>query len=157
MTDEEYLEHYGVPGMRWGHRKLVRAGGDNTRAAKTFAQKTSVVDVKRARNRVAQNKAKVQGQKLTYKQAKKAARKTENGKAIAKRELAKYKDMKKKALRSPDRATALRLTRGEKTGAAIAFNYFTIAAAPVLGRVAYRKMLESKAVRGELKAKGKLN
>ena len=158
MTDEEYLEHYGIPGMRWGHRKLVRAGGDNTRAAKQFAKKTTSDDVKKARARVSKEVSKVQVQKLKYKEAKRVARKSENGKAVAERELAKYNAMKKEVFRNPDRATAFRLTKGEKVAIGIAGLVLTPAVAGITvgARVGTRKMIESKAVREELKAKGKL-
>ena len=157
MTDEEYLQHYGIPGMRWGHRKLVRAGGDNTRAAQQFAKKHTSIDIKKARVRVGKENIKLQEQRIKYDQAKQYAKKSEKGKAAAKRELAKYKAMRKEALHNPDRATMLRLTKGEKAFVALSSVLAPPSGALGVGLlVVSRKMAESKAVRGELKAKGKL-
>ena len=39
INDDEYLEHYGVPGMRWGHRKqrvLVGRGGKHRFMSKVY-------------------------------------------------------------------------------------------------------------------------
>lgn len=84
------LEHHGVKGMHWGQRK-ARATGP---------------EIRTARSKVHLEADKVRQQ---AKKAKQAA-----GTKSASRENAKLSKMKVDFLNNPDRATAARMTRGEK-------------------------------------------
>lgn len=93
--DEEYLQHVGVFGMKWGRS---RAKGNS-------------YDVRAARSRVAGQSIKLEGAK------KKASRiKDPKERTKAKSEVAK---MKISNLNNPDRVLAARLTTGEKWIAAL--------------------------------------
>ncbi len=66
VNDDEYLEHYGVPGMRWGHRKqrvLVGRGGKHRFAANRRARqnltKTTTKPVSTKKHLTAQQKQKL--------------------------------------------------------------------------------------------------
>lgn len=85
------LMHYGVKGMKWGQRK----------ARPTAAQ------INTARDRLEKKNIDLKAQKRNYKSQ-------ERGSLARSREKNKFKDMKAEILRSPDRATALRMTKGEK-------------------------------------------
>lgn len=90
---ENYLEHYGKMGMKWGHRK---SGGAK--------------DIRAARKALQPGLEKI-------KAAKRDVRSTGKGSAervIANKALAKVKT---EHLKNPDRVLANRLTRGEKTAA----------------------------------------
>ena len=39
MTESEYLEHFGVPGMKWGHRKELTASRESMRRAEARGSK----------------------------------------------------------------------------------------------------------------------
>lgn len=71
------LEHYGVPGMKWGIRKKKESSGKR-RKKRTFSEKVQARRTQRAKNRVARAKARAE------KQASEAKKKAE--KAAAKKE-----------------------------------------------------------------------
>jgi hypothetical protein len=87
--NENELAHYGVMGMKWGHRKA--ATGDQIRAA---------------RRHVDSERTKLDAQGVRAERAK--------GTKSEAKERNKYENMRVKFLRDPDRATAVRMTRGEK-------------------------------------------
>jgi len=88
----EELRHYGVMGMKWGRTRASASGSDIRRARRNF-------DVKAG----------------DYRDARKQARKTTK-RGSAEREAANKKvaDMRTSLLKDPDRATAVRITNGEK-------------------------------------------
>ena len=89
------LTHYGVLGMKWGHRKSA-----------------TTADIKAARNRISKKQAEyaIQDDKR---------RSTKRGTAARTRETQKLERMKTSFLKNPDRAVATRMTRGEKAAALI--------------------------------------
>lgn len=85
----EELQHFGVKGMKWGVHKTH---GTHEFHRKFNTPEKRATEIKRARRSVAKSKAKAEKAKGTP-QAK------------------KFKDLH---LKNPDRATALRMTKGEK-------------------------------------------
>lgn len=85
----DFLEHHGVLGMKWGHRK-----------------RASTVQIKAARGRVATEK-----NKLDRAESKAAHLKDPKQRAAAEKNVAK---MKLHFLNNPDRVASARMTRGEK-------------------------------------------
>lgn len=73
----DFLEHYGIKGMKWGVRKERKTSGTK-RKKRTFSDKQQARRSQRAKNRVARAKAR------SEKQAEEAKRKAE--KAAAKKE-----------------------------------------------------------------------
>jgi hypothetical protein len=128
--EELSLEHFGVKGMRWGVVK-AKTGIGSAPSGKT---------IRKARRSVNKQERKLMGQQIrqlgTFNKEKRATRK----KNIA--------TMKTNLLHDPDRATAARITRGEKAvlvllnvGAPIAG---TLGTAAVLGGATLqRKRIES--------------
>lgn len=122
MTPEEWLAHYGVKGMKWGQHKAVTS-----------------TDIHNARARTASRQAEISRQidKVNLAQP---------GKAQAK-EAKKLDEMSLEFLKNPDRATALRLTRGEKVlNGIVAVGFPGVGTGVVAGsvgaRVAIRKATE---------------
>jgi Ni,Fe-hydrogenase III large subunit len=110
------LQHHGVKGMRWGVRsKRSYPSGKEIRTARRNVQ------ARRAQmtgNRIATGVRAVQGNKKAV-----ASLKTQ------------HKDMKMSFLKSPDRVTALKMTKGESAALAILAIHPALTA-PVLGRIA---------------------
>ena len=120
----EVLEHHGTKGMKWGVRQEFRARNP------TSGQKADAIRLARAKSNVKLQKAtKIKGGSSAQV---KAARLT--------------------FLRDPDRATALRMTRGEKVAAAIVAGVIPPAAPfigiGVTGQYAVRRHIEKKQARG---------
>lgn len=96
---EDYLEHHGVKGMKWGHHKKV-----------------TTADIKAARGRLSRagNKYGALEDKLSYGPDKTASEKKSDDKIL--KQLSKmdaaFKD-------DPDRYVAARMTRGEKAATII--------------------------------------
>ena len=94
--EDLHLQHFGVKGMKWGVVK-AKTGIGSAPSGKT---------IRKARKSVNRQDRKIMGQQIrqlgTFNKEKRAARKSN----IAK--------MKMNLLHDPDRATAARLTRGEK-------------------------------------------
>jgi hypothetical protein len=88
-----YLEHHGVKGMKWGHRRANVTGAE----------------IKDARNRTVSraNALNAQGDKFNL---------TKPGTKAHEKEGKKLNQMNVDFLNHPDRATAMRLTKGEKAG-----------------------------------------
>lgn len=126
MTPEEFIEHHGVKGMKWGVHKA----------------KPTANDIHDARKRVASQQRSINNQidKVNL---------SKPGSAQA-REAQKLGKMQMDFLKNPDRATALRMTRGEKflwTGIGIATAGTGIGLGVAAGagaRVAIRKSIERK-------------
>lgn len=98
-TFEETLMHFGVKGMKWGQRKSVTTS-----------------DIKSARLRFDAKNTQLQAD------TKKAIATTKKGTAARTKAMTKLQKQRVSVLKNPDRATALRMTRGEKrTTAAKAF------------------------------------
>lgn len=73
----DFLEHYGVKGMKWGVRKERKTSG-TTRKQRTFSAKTQQRRSQRAKNRVARAKARSEKKAVEEKaKAEKAAAKKE--------------------------------------------------------------------------------
>lgn len=88
MDTDDFLEHYGVKGMKWGHRKPTSS------------------EIVGARRRVAKASRKVDNAEDKMSTAKDA----KSAKAAKK----EFDKVNKEFLNNPDRVTALRLTTGEK-------------------------------------------
>ena len=124
--DEALLEHFGVKGMKWGVRKS-RPTSNDIRGARAM-------DASRRRSIAAQ----VDKTNLA------------SGKAQD-REAKKLSDMSMDYLKNPDRATALRLTKGEKVALTIlAVGVPGIGTAAAAGTVASR-VLVRKAIEKDIK------
>lgn len=137
-TPADILEHHGTKGMKWGVRKAAKAVAGSHRTSKEFAQKFPTAtsrgkEIRRAR--MAVNK---------------------NVKAI---DRAKTPAAHKKAadiyLKNPDRATAKRLTQGEKVTVAVLAGVFGVTGlvpAAVGGALAgqriHRSVIERRQARG---------
>lgn len=110
LTPEEWLAHYGVKGMRWGHRKAPDAVG-----AASNRPKVTSKDIHDARERTAVRRRAINAQVDKVNAA------AANG--ASKREFTKEaKTLEKMSvdfLKNPDRATALRMTTGERVAAGI--------------------------------------
>lgn len=57
----EFLEHYGIPGMKWGVRKERKTSG-RRRTKRTFSEKVKARRQQRAKDRVARAKARAEKQ-----------------------------------------------------------------------------------------------
>jgi 2-phosphoglycerate kinase len=124
--DEALLEHFGVKGMKWGVRKS-RPTSNDIRGARAM-------DASRRRSIAAQ----VDKTNLA------------SGKAQD-REAKKLSDMSMDYLKNPDRATALRLTKGEKVALTIlAVGVPGIGTAAAAGTAASR-VLVRKAIEKDIK------
>ena len=83
MTESEYLEHFGVPGMKWGHRKDVRYAkkdAKETQKAKFMYGDTAGTRRKLITNQVAARSKRSPTYKKAYDQA---MAKQDNSNAIA--------------------------------------------------------------------------
>jgi hypothetical protein len=87
---DEFLAHYGVPGMHWGHRK--------SGATSTLKPTTQQITEARARQSV---------RKAAYKSAKSGGNATSTAKAA------------NAFMKSPDRVVAAHMTKGEKIATAL--------------------------------------
>ena len=133
----EILEHHGVKGQKWGvRRKSSSSGGSDSFKKKFPTSQARTAEIHRARINIRAQEAKI------YKTTNPAAQK----KAL------------KVYLNSPDRATALRMTRGEKIVAGVLAGALAIptagaATAGVAGytgtTVAIRKGIERKQRKGK--------
>lgn len=101
---EEFLEHAGVKGMKWGVRKAEDSGGASKKAPSAGKQKD--MDIKAARKRL--NEGKNVAQKLWNMQS--------FGKPLGGRQLL---ELSNKGKSPDDIAMAARMTRGEKTATAV--------------------------------------
>lgn len=121
--EELSLQHFGVKGMRWGVVK-AKTGIGSAPSGRT---------IRKARKSVNKQERKIMGQQIrqlgTFDKAKRADRK----KNIA--------TMKVNLLHDPDRATAARITRGEKA-TLILLN----AAAPIAGTISTAAVLGASTV-----------
>jgi hypothetical protein len=88
MDLDEFLEHYGVVGMKWGQRK-----------------KGNAYDIHRARQSTKKKSSE-------FADAKENSKRTHRGNRAAAKILAQEKKIE--ALKNPDRVLSSRLTRGEK-------------------------------------------
>lgn len=98
-TPGDALEHYGVKGMQWG----VRKAADSATAVKRSKPTAREIGNARAKQASKQRQINSQIDKTNL----------STGKA-QEREAKKLADMSYDMLKDPDRATALRLTGGEK-------------------------------------------
>ena len=83
MTESEYLEHFGVPGMKWGHRKDIRYAKRD--AKETQKAKFMYGDTAGTRRKLIKNQVEARSKKSpTYKKAyEEAMAKQDNSNAIA--------------------------------------------------------------------------
>lgn len=95
MDVDAFLAHYGVKGMKWGHRKTY-----------------SSADIKAARARNAKREGDLLSKAYDVSNTKKGTA------ARAKADKA-YNKAHTDYLKNPDRATALRMTKGEKIAVAV--------------------------------------
>lgn len=88
------LEHYGVPGMKWGVRKQRASTGK--RKKRTFSEKVKARRAQRAKNRVARAKARSEKQEAQEKKKaeKQAAEKEKRRKQILSNPTTLYKHRK---------------------------------------------------------------
>ena len=117
-TPEE-LAHYGVKGMKWGVRRQTRRQANADFKKKFSTAEARRTEIMRARASVARDKANVDFAPTL------AARKAAN----------------QVYLNNPDRATALRLTRGEKVVTAILAGAVPPATIPIAVGVAARSQV----------------
>ena len=115
-SPEEILEHFGKKGMKWGVRNKPQRGIGPTRSSREFAAKfptgkSRANEIRRARNA----------------QAVRAAKYHATPKHSAQRDAAR-----RAVLNHPDRATAMRMTRGEKVVFAL-LGASAVASAPATG------------------------
>lgn len=68
----ESLEHYGVKGMRWGHRKERQSSGKK-RKKRTFSEKQKQRRAQRAKNKIAKAKARSEKKEAEAKKKAEAA------------------------------------------------------------------------------------
>lgn len=129
----EDLAHVGVLGMKWGHRKAA-----------------STNQIRKARRNVDIQKQRIADQKDTVNQL---AKGTKNRAAGEK----KLSDMKLSLLKNPDRATAARLTRGEKylvlTFGVLVPPAFPVAVAKIAATSAISRRIEQKQDKGKFDKK----
>lgn len=128
---EEALAHFGVKGMHWGVRRELTG------------RTTTSADIKKARQRTDVQKRQINTHALRAI----ATRGSPNPKAAKKAEKDFYQ-AQAAYLRNPDRATALRMTAGEKAAAAFIGVFApgpgtAITVGYVAARVATRKAVES--------------
>jgi hypothetical protein len=150
----EELVHYGVKGMRWGHRRHQSGPPAVTKtkgwkAWQNASQKNVDAHNKRRSARTAARKAsgKPSSDDIQLARARNNMRYT---KIVVAKTHAEREKAKKAYLNSPDRATARRLTTGEKVvfGVMLALPPTTIPAGLVLGtNLAIRKGVERKQAR----------
>ena len=133
----EVLEHFGTKGMKWGVRRaetkatVARKNANFKRRNPTSGQKADAIRLARATSRVKYEKA---TRNKDTKEGRKAARKA--------------------YLNDPDRAIALRTTRGEKIvfGLLASTGVATLPIAALAGGMyAYRRKVEKKQARGGYK------
>lgn len=134
------LEHHGVLGQRWGHRKegtaKIGRRAANLNAKEAFVRKNPTSSKQAAAIRIA--RASTLHDRAKYENAPRGQ---------------KRKDLKKVFLNNPDRATSLRITRGEKIVLGVlAIGVPGIGTAAVAGtvgtQVAVRRHIERKQARG---------
>lgn len=141
MTEEQssevddFLAHYGVKGMRWGHRKAPEqssGGGSSAKAKKAPEKKKSIASrvggsiskavdasanrdaqIEKARVHVETEKNRIAGEKRRMKSETKMFSKER------KRGRQDIRNMKLDLLTHPDSATAMRMTSGEMFTAAL--------------------------------------
>lgn len=124
--DEALLEHFGVKGMKWGVRKSRPTSNDIRGARAMDASRRRSIAVQIDKTNLASGKAQD-------------------------REAKKLSDMSMDYLKNPDRATALRLTKGEKVALTIlAVGVPGIGTAAAAGTAASR-VLVRKAVEKDIK------
>ena len=141
-SPEEVLAHFGKKGMKWGVRRTPPSGSRSAVTSK-FNKKNPSSGAKADAIRLARAKSNVNFQK-----AYKVKRGTK----------AERKAAKLTYLKSPDRATALRMTRGEKVVTGILAGVFAptiivpvAAGVGAGGQYAFRRHVEKKQARGGYK------
>lgn len=150
-SPSEILEHFGKKGMKWGVRnEAVRSAGStakkasdpNRAAAEAFRQKNPTAKTKA--NAIHTARSNVEKQKKAF----------EKEKDPGKRE-----KLRKEYLNNPERATALRTTRGEKVVMGVLMGTFGVPTG-ILGvglagytghRIAKRQKIERKLATGGYK------
>lgn len=100
-SPEEYLEHYGVKGMKWGVRKNKPSSDEIMSARLRQAGRVNAVQQSRDRYKAATSK----GSTMSNAQKNKAIR--------------EHEALRLDMLTSPDRVTSLYMTNGEKAASAI--------------------------------------
>ena len=121
-TPAEALEHYGVKGMKWGRRKAKPTTSEIRDARALTAGRAR--EIQRGVDRLNLAVAKSPNSKETKKAAKDLAQ------------------MQADYLKNPDRATAWRMTKGEKLA-----NALLAVAAPGVGTVAVAGVVTARVVR----------
>lgn len=129
---EEYFEHHGVKGMKWGQRKVTTK------------------EIHAARRRVDSQVRTIQAQEDKVTSAK--------GKASKAKAEKKLNEMNVAFLKNPDRATSIRLTRGEKAAhVALAVLFPTVGTAVAVAsagsRATTRKVIENRQASGHYNKK----
>lgn len=129
---DEFLAHYGIPGMRWGKRNASSDSGSSGKGSSSKeekapkAKKPTSDDIKAARSRQSERSMKVGLAEYEY-----MAATSKKGKQKAYEALDKAGD---EYFNSPDRAIANRKTRGEKAAAALSWGVIGLSAASLAAR-----------------------
>ena len=95
------LEHYGVKGMKWGKRKA----------------RVSSADIHNARSRTEHDRMRVN--EAAYNLNKATSKRAPASAAAQKKAVKEYESAQLSYLKNPDRATAMRMTKGEKAAVII--------------------------------------
>jgi hypothetical protein len=100
---DDFLAHYGVPGMKWGHRRAARVEAKAAKKAARAEEDRQIVGARIRQEKRAAN--------LNNKAAATYTATTKKGQKAAEEA---YARAEKKLVNNPDAITAARMTSGEK-------------------------------------------
>jgi hypothetical protein len=128
VTDvDDFLAHYGVKGMHWGHHKARETSGSSKKSRKQTRQERNA-EILNARSR-----QQARGRAYEEAQAEFMAARTRKGEAKAEEVMRR---MEKEYWTHPDAQTAQKLTTGEKIAVGLAYGSVGLTAASIILRAA---------------------